>query len=506
MGTEYLLEGLMVALQPGAILLLAGGLILGIVVGAAPGMGGTVGLTLMLPVALAMTPENAIMLFVAILVGASFGNSIPAVLLKVPGSASALLTAVEGYPFNQRGEAGRALLVCLVASVVGQLFSIFIFVLFVVPLAHIAIRLLYPEMFAIILLGLLAAAGLMNRSIVKGLIAVAFGLLLAQIGTDPVTGASRLTFGVDQLYTGLQLVPVIVGLLAVRQLLVSAGEIAQAPGKTGRPAFLKAKWLSREDRKAMRLPVLVGALLGTAIGAVPGAGGSIASFVSYDLAKRLSKDKSEFGRGTTVKGLAVVDSSNNSVIGGELIPTLGIGIPGAPPMVVLMAVLSAQGLIPGPHLLSSRPSLLAATFGGLIIATLLLMAIGYLFIGPSIYLSKISQAATLLVTSVLIVIGVYSLRWSMFDVWLALIMGVIGYFAEKHDYPVAPMALAFVLGGIMESSLRRGLIMSFGWEGFFTRPVTLGILTAALLTLVFSIIISRQPTPRGARHSDRSEE
>jgi putative tricarboxylic transport membrane protein len=478
---NQLLGGLSVGIQPMSILMVSIGLIVGILVGAAPGMGGVVGLALTLPLALRMTPELAVILFVAILVGQGFGNSIPAVLIKVPGTTSAVLTVIEGYPFHLRGESHRALLVSLLSSVQGSFFSVLVFVMFVGPLAAVAVRLLNPEIFAIVFVGLLACAGLMNGQFAKGMVAVGIGLLLATIGTDPVTGSERLTFGVDRLFTGLSVIPVVIGLLAVRQILESAGELLQVPRLKEKFKSFNVGWLSKEDRKSMRFPSAVGAVLGTFIGAIPGAGGSVASFISYDAVKRMSKDKTEFGTGTGVKGLAAVDSANNSVVGGELIPTLGLGIPGAPPMVIVMAVLSAQGLIPGPKLLTTRPGLLYATFGGLLVATVLLIFYGYLSIGPSIFLSKISPPATLVTTGVLVVIGIYSLRWSIFDVWVALGMGVLAFFFEKYGYPVAPMALAFILGAMMEASLRRGLIMTFGWKGFITRPVTLGILIASIL-------------------------
>lgn len=481
-----LFNGLLTGFQPMSLLLIVFGLIVGILIGAAPGIGGAAGLALMLPFALTMPPSHAIILFVSTLVGSGYGGSIPAVVLKIPGQPSTMLTTIEGYPFHLRGQGGKALLVCLWSSVIGQVFSIFVFVLFVVPLSQVAVKLLFPEMFAIILLGLLACAGLMGSSLIKGVVAIAIGALLALVGFDPVSGVPRMTFGVPELGGGLESVPVIVGLLAVRELVNMAAEVKQAPLQpAGGRKLLRPGWLSAAERKEIRGATALGAVIGTFVGLIPGAGGTVASFLSYDTAKRFSKDRAEFGKGTKLKGLAAIDSANNSVIGGELVPTLGLGIPGAPAMVVLMAVLAAQGLFPGPELLRTAPELLYATFGGLMVATLLLAIIGYLSIGPSVYISNLSRPGLLVGTAVLVIVGVYSLRWSLFDVWTALIIGIFGFFAEKYGFPIAPMALAFVLGPMLESNLRRGLVLTFGWEGFVTRPVTL-----VLLLLCAAILLS----------------
>ncbi len=484
-----LLNGLLAGFQPFALLLVVIGLVIGILIGAAPGIGGAAGLALMLPFALTMTPANAIILFVSTLVGAGFGGSIPAVLLKIPGEPSTMLTSIEGYPFHLRGEGGKALLVCLYASVVGQVFSVFVFVLFVVPLSQIAIHLLYPEMFAVIMLGLVACAGLMGKSLLKGLVAIGLGCLLALVGFDPVSGVPRLTFGIPDLEGGLDTVPVVIGLLAVRELVNTAADVMQPNLKPpGGSKFLYPGWLKRPERQEVNGAIWIGALIGTFIGLLPGAGGTVASFLSYDVAKRFSRYRHEFGKGTRLTGIAAIDSANNATVGGELIPTLGLGIPGAPAMVVMMAVLAAQGLFPGPQLLKTSPELLYATFGGLMVATLFLAIIGYLSIIPSLFISYMSRAGLLVGTSVLVIVGLYSLRWSLFDVWTGLGIGVFGYFAERYAFPIAPMALAFVLGPMLESNLRRGLILTRGWEGFVERPVTAVLLLICVVFLVLPLL------------------
>lgn len=475
MSTGHLVHGLATAVHPEAMAMIILGVVVGLLVGAAPGLGPTLGMIVLLPFALKLSAESGILLLVSVLVGSGFGNSIPAVLLNIPGTPGAMLACIEGHPFHRKGESGRALLVSLISAVTGQFVSIFVFILFVIPLAHLAIRLLFPEMFAIVLVGLLSAAAFVNRRVVKGLVALAVGLLLAEIGPDPITGALRLTFGNEWLATGLSEIPVITGLLAFREVLRLAEHVREARAQTGK---LHVSWLPRlrkGDFKTISLPVAWGVAVGTLVGAIPGAGGSVAAFLNYEVVHATSKDKSQFGKGS-LKGLASVEAPNNAAIGGELIPTFGLGIPGAAPMVVILVLLTAEGIEPGPNLVNTQPLLLYATFGGLLVATLVKAVIGYFVIGPSIYLSKLSPMGTLLTASLLVTVGVYSLRWSLFDVKVALAMGALGYLLERFGYSVVATALAFILGGLLESSLRRGLVMTFGWEGFFSRPVTLGIL------------------------------
>jgi putative tricarboxylic transport membrane protein len=482
---ERLLGGIEAGLQPEAMLFIAAGIVIGILVGAAPGIGPTVGMSIMLPFAVRLTPENAIFLLASINVGAAFGNSLPAILVRVPGTPSALLTVIEGSPFHDRGESGRALLISLASSVVGQLIGVLMFVMFVIPLADIAVRLLFPEVFGIVVFGVVAATGLVTRSPWKGVAAIMLGLLLAIPGQDAITGQIRFTFGTGYLQTGLPVIPVVVGLLAFREVFIAA-ERGPAALPTER-ARVKMQWLlSKADSKAIAVPVLIGTVVGVFIGIVPGAGSAVASFVAYQVVKTVFSKQADWGNGSRA-GLAAVDSSANSSSAGELIPTLALGIPGAPTMVVIMAALGTQGIFAGPQLIQSRPELLYAVFGGMLVGVVFLAILGYLSIPPSIYISSFSPPATVAVTLVLVVVGAFAIRWRMTDVWVCLGAGLVGYFMNRYDYPVAPTALAFILGGMLETSLRRGLVMTRGWEGFLARPITIGLLVLALLTFIGGI-------------------
>lgn len=495
---QPLIDGLQVGFAPMALLYLGIGVLLGIVVGALPGMGPTMGMALALPFAIRTTPEYAIFLLVAIMVGSNFGNSLTAVLLRIPGTPAALLTVVEGHPFQKRGEGGRALLVCLWSSFLGQLLGIVIFVLFVVPIAAVAIRFLFPEVFAITLFGLLAAASMLGKNLGKGLLAVAFGLALTMIGPDPITGADRYTFGAFELSLGLQLVPVLVGLLAVREIiddLLTGGEKPIRSRETSwrAVALPRPRWA---DLKATWWPSWLGAGVGTGVGALPGTGPSVGSFVTYNFYSGITRKPEQLGKGS-IGGLAAVDSAGNAGATGGLIPTLGLGIPGSAPMAVVMAALASQGLIPGPQLMQSRPGLISSIFGGLIVATFLMLILGYLSIGPSSLVGRVNRAYITSATLVLVTIGVYSLRWSLFDVWVCYVIGALAYLMSRAGIPTAPAALAFVLGGILEANLRRGLVMTDGVLGFVSRPVTLTVLVLAVVVLVLAPIrkARRRRTP-----------
>lgn len=498
---DSLFAGLSAGFQPYAFGLIVLGVIAGILVGAAPGMGPTVGMAIALPFVLTMSSEHAIFVLVSILIGANFGNAIPAVLIHVPGTPNALLTAVEGHPMLKRGEGAKALMIALVASTVGQLIGVVLFILFVVPLAKIAVKLLYPELFAVIVFGLLAAVGLTGANVAKGLISIAIGLLLGIVGPDPVTTVPRLDFGVTELTIGFDIVPLVVGLLALQEVFKQAGDPVESETYRMRPSLPK---LWEFDFGGIWAPLLVGALIGTAFGILPGAGATAAMFVSYAAVRFVSRRKDLFGKGSE-EALAGVEASNNAAAAGELVPTFGLGIPGGAPMVVLMAALTAQGVFVGPSIMQTQPELLYSVFGGLLVATLVMAVIGYLLIWPSVYVGALSKPASVTLTLVLVVIGIYALRWSMFDVWVTFAMALLGYVMTRLDYPIAPAALAIVLGYLLEKNLRVGLIMTDGVAGFVSRPITGVLLAFAVLTIFVPLLVRLRRRMREAERLPKTE-
>lgn len=497
---EGLLRGLGEALTPTNLAVILIGVPLGIAVGAAPGMGPTMGMAVALPFIIRFEPETAIFLLMSIAIGSGYGNSVPAILLGIPGTPAALLTALEGKPLADRGESRRALVTALLSSFTGQFLGILVFIIFVIPLARVAIRFLFPEIFALTVFALLAVVGIAGRNPLKALVSVVIGFALGMFGADPITGLPRLDFGgmlpesiAFELQLGLGIVPVLIGLLAVREIWLESEKFkTTASRKEAKEKGLKPpsfQWV--KDWKDTFGSTALGSGIASGVGALPGEGPAVASFIIYGAMHSRPAWKKDLGKGS-LRALAAIDAADNAASTTALIPTLALGIPGSAPMVIILALLGTQGFFPGPDLVSTRPQLLHNVFGGLIVACLLLLILGYLSIGPSVYLASLSHSAVLATSMVLVVVGVFSLRWSMFDVAVAMAIGGLGYAMSKRNYPIAPAALAFILAPLLEKNLRRGLVMTDGvWE-FFTRPITLSILVAGALLVVGEIFLRKR--------------
>lgn len=487
---EQLLEGLAVATTGSSLLYIFLGTVVGILLGAMPGLGPTMGMAVALPFVIYMQPEQGIFLLVSMIVGANFGNSIPAVLIRIPGTAAAVLTVEEGHPFQQRGEGGLALAVCLTSSVIGQFLGLLVFGLGVIPLAQYAVRFLFPEFFALALFGLLAAASLLGENLRKGVAGVVFGLLLAVVGADSISSQERLTWDIPRLLSGIPQLPALIGLLALRE--VFAGVIDQAKRRRdtspAQEAGADVRQLTQSFWKPPHLPFKtfrstlgatgIGSLVGIILGALPGAGPAAATFVTYRATTTVHRWRRPPGEGS-LPILGGIDASQNAAAATALIPTLALGIPGSVSMVIIMAALGAQGLVVGPGLQQSRPGLLQAVTGGLLVATVIMAIVGYLLISPSVYLTNLSQPVMVYITLVLVVAGTFALRWSMFDVWVAIILGLVGYGLMRFGIPIAPVALAFILGRMVEANFRRGLVMEGDLLGFISRPRTIVLLIIA---------------------------
>ncbi|ASW55608.1 tripartite tricarboxylate transporter permease [Plantactinospora sp. KBS50] len=470
------------ALHPRALMFIVVGMVAGIILGAMPGLGPTMGMAILLPFVIRVDPQYGIFLFSAIIIGAGFGNALPAVFVGIPGTPSALLTVEAGRPFALRGEGGRALLVSLFGASVGQVFGVLSFLFLITPLLALSTRFLFPEFFALELLGMTAAAALMGRNPVKGIGAMFIGILIALVGPDPVTGQPRLTFGVDGLDQGIEVVPALIGLLALREIFVSPATSAGARVGDARRGVIRLPRPRADDLREATAPAAVGSAVGLAMGPLPGAGPTTASFISYRLVTLVRRWRRRPEEGS-IPGIAATDASQNACGTSSLIPTLALGIPGDPADVLILAALTAQGLIVGPQLAKSDPTLLPAVGAGLLISTVLMVVIGYLAIWPSAFLASAPQRIITYVAVLAMISGVYAYRQSMVDVWVCLGAGLLGYAMWWAELPVAPAALALVLGSAAESDLRRGLILTDGVGGFLSRPIT-----AAILALIAVIL------------------
>jgi len=457
----------------------------GIIGGALPGISPSIAMALLLPFTHGMEPVMGIVMLASVYVGAEYGGSIPAILIRTPGTNAAAATVIDGFEMNRRGRGGEALGISLMSGLVGGLFGLLVLVVATGPLARVALAFTPPAYFALGVLGLSAIAGLSGRSLAKGGIAAVIGLMIATVGSDPVSGVSRFTFDTPDLLGGIRPIIVMVGLFAVTELMVQSIE-PEWEKPSGRAARLRLPdWTTW---KRLVRPQAIGAAIGTVEGATPGAGGTIAAFLSYNEARRWSKKPEEFGKGS-VEGIAAPECANNVVTATALVPLLGLGIPGSNSAAILMGGLLLHGLTPGPMLFVKNPEIVYGLYGGLLVANIAMLLIGLVILTPCLWLVSRPKHYLMAFILALVVTGVYAIEQSLFDVALALGAGVLGYGMRYFGIPQLPLVLGVVLGFLVESNYRRSLVISAGDHGiFFTDPVSLGLLVASAALVIYSLV------------------
>jgi putative tricarboxylic transport membrane protein len=483
------------------LLVIFAGVLWGCAAGALPGVTSVIAIGVMVPFTFGMPPIYAVAFLVAINVGVSYGNSIPAILVGLPGTPSAVLTALDGYALHKQGKSGLALGITHFASVSGQFLSIFLFLLMVVPLAQLTYVFLSPELFALYFLGTTAIISLTSRNILKGLVAAAFGLTIATVGRDPLSAVTRFDLGLVELRAGIEIVPVVIGLLAVSELFRSMRHSFRWDALS---TSFSARYPGLGDLRRATPPVLLGTTVGSVIGAIPGLGGSAAAVMAYQQARLLSRHPEEFGRGST-EGIAANEAAQNAAQAGEMVPTFGLGIPGSGAMVVLLGALLMHGFIPGPLLIIEAPELLYASVTGLLVATIMLVVIGWSIARLLLRLVTFDRSLVLVGALVLTMVGTYSIDRSVFDVFLLLLFGVIGYFMLRYGYSTAGAAIAVVLGEGLETNLRAGLLLMEGDAlAFLSRPWTAGILGFAILLLIYGSVNTLRLSRQEAAERERA--
>lgn len=466
------------------ILAAVGGVLWGILGGALPGISPSIAMALLLPFTMGMDPTVAIVLLASVYVGAEYGGSIPAILVRTPGTNSAAATVLDGYEMAKQGKAGEALGISLVSGFVGGLFGLLVLVLATEWLAQIALAFTPAAYFSLGVLGLSVIAGLSGGSLLKGLFAASIGLMFAFIGTDPVSGVARFTYGSADLLDGVKPILIMVGLFAVTEMFVQIGDAYKVQEKVISVAKLKLPSLAMWKR--LWKPQVIGSVVGTVEGVTPGAGGTVAAFMTYSETKRWSKHPEEFGKGSP-EGIAGPEAANNVVTATALVPLLSLGIPGSNSAAILMGGFLIHGLQPGPMLFEKAPEVVHGLFGGLLLANFAMLFLGLVILAPCIWLVNRPKPYLMAGILALVMTGVYSIHNSVMEIALVISIGILGYVLRLLKVPVLPMVLGLVLGYLIESNYRRSLLISSGDHSIFvTDPVSAGLLLLALLLTLYT--------------------
>ena len=460
------------------------GVLWGIFGGALPGISPSIAMALLLPLTIGMDPTTALVLLASVYVGAEYGGSIPAILIRTPGTNAAAATVTDGYAMAQQGRAGEALGISLISGLWGGLFGLAVLVLATESLARIALAFTPAAYFSLGVLGLSVIASLSGGSLLKGLIAALLGLMIAFIGSDPVSGVPRFTFGSADLLGGVKPILIMVGLFAVTEMLVQIGEPAWAKANKSEAKLKLPNWAMS---KRLVKPQAIGAVIGTFEGVTPGAGGTIAAFMSYSEAKRWSSRPEEFGHGSP-EGIAAPECANNVVTSTALVPLLSLGIPGSNSAAILLGGFLIHGLQPGPMLFVKAPEVVYGLYGGLLVANIAMLLIGLVILAPCIWLVNRPKPYLIAFILALVMSGVYAIHQSLFEIMLVLGVGVLGYLMRLVKLPVLPLVLGLVLGYLVESNYRRSLLISSGDPMIFlTDKVSLALLVLAALLATYSL-------------------
>ena len=482
---NQLIMGFSVALQPLNLFYCFMGCLIGTLVGVLPGLGPTAALSLILPVTFHLTPVSAIIMLSGIYYGSQYGGSTTSILVNIPGEASSVVTCLDGYQMARQGRAGPALGISAFGSFIAGTLGIIGLMTMAPRLADIALAFGPPEYFSLMCLGMVILTFLSSTSMVRALMMACFGVIVGMIGMDPVSGSTRLTFGIIELMDGVGLIPVVMGLFGISEMLLNIEKrIDREIFKTRVKGLLPTvkDWIQAKGA------ILRGTLIGFFLGILPGGGAVLSSFVAYAVEKRVSRYPEKFGTGV-IEGVAAPESANNSAAQSAFIPLLTLGIPSNSVMAMLLGALIIHNVTPGPLLLTQHPQVFWGVIASMYIGNLTLLLLNLPLIGIWVQLLRVPYAILLPVIILFCLIGAYTIANSIVDVLLMLAFGMLGYLMKKLKYDAAPFVLAFVLGPMLEYSLKQSLIVSKGsFHLFFTRPISATCLVLALLLLVIPLL------------------
>lgn len=501
---DSILSGYSLFMTPMAIGLTLLGVLFGLVVGALPGLGPLMGIILLLPVAIGLPPVAAMGFLIAIFVGGSCGGSISAILLRIPGTPLAAATLFDGYPLAQKGRASDAIGIAISASALGGLFGGVVLILLAPALAQFASNFAPPEYAALAVTGLIAIAVISEGSLLKGLIAGCFGLLLATIGTDEFSTGYRFTFGSHHMLNGFHIVAVVVGLFAISEMAYQAmgNDLMKKPKiDIARPGFNSVIMTIRHWKNLLRSST-IGAFFGT----LPGAGGVISSFTAYAVAKAAARPDEKYGEGAE-GGVVATESANNATVGGTLVPSLALGIPGDASSAVLIGALLILGYFPGPTLFEQQPEIVGGIFLVYLASNVFLLIAGILATPLFVYVLQVPKSYLIPIVLLLCCIGTFALQASVFDLMVMLGFGLIGIMFRAANYPLSPIVIGIILGPLLENNLRRSLLISQdGYWIFLERPVSVILIVVNVLLIAGAIwfaVRNKKPAEPAAAETSR---
>ncbi|WP_082376698.1 tripartite tricarboxylate transporter permease [Nocardiopsis sp. NRRL B-16309] len=481
---DQLMYGFGIALTPENLLYVFIGVLAGTIIGMLPGLGPMSAIALMIPIAYGMDPTSAIIMLAGVYYGAIFGGSTSSILLNAPGVAGTVATSFDGYPMALKGQAGKALAIAAICSFVGGTISVVGLMAIAPSLASFAVSFGPVEYFALMVLGLTAVVSLGGRNLVKGLIAAVVGVMIALVGIDSQTAIVRFTFDLPELYEGVEFLIVALGVFALAEVLVMLNQRGQGGVRKG----VTSLRLSRREIAQITPPALRSSVLGFFTGVLPGAGATVASFLSYSMEKKIARDGDTFGQGNP-KGVAAPEAANNAAAVGSFVPLMTLGVPGSGTTAILLGALMVLGVQPGPMMLSENPDMFWGVVASMYIGSVVLLILNLPLI--PLFAKVLNTPRTMLVPLVVVfcVVGVYGLSFSVFDLGMLAAFGVIGFLMRRNGFPAAPLILGLILGGLMETNMRRALQISDGaWSVFLTEPISAGLLAVALLSMLPALV------------------
>jgi putative tricarboxylic transport membrane protein len=500
---DHLIFGFSVAFTPFNIMIAFLGCLVGTIIGVLPGLGPTGTIAILLPLVFSMPATSALIMLAAVYYGAMYGGSTTSILVNIPGESASVVTTLDGHKMALQGRAGPALAISAVGSFIAGTFSIIVLTFIGAPVASFALRFGPAQFFSLMVFGLSTVASLTGKSVVKAIMATVLGLMMATVGIDLVSGAPRYTFGNPFLLDGIDFIVVAIGMFAISEVIVTAEELRT--GKRGQIIKAKSIWVSFREFVYSIGSILRGTVIGFFVGVLPGAGATLASFLSYDIEKRVAKNPERFGQGE-IRGVACPESANNAASGGALLPLLTLGIPGGGATAVMLGALMMLDITPGPLLFQKHPELVWGLIASMYLGNLMLLVLNWPLVNLFARIMYIPARYLMPVVLVISTIGVWSLSYSSMDLIIMGICGVVGYYMRKNDYPLAPVLLGLILGGRMEQAFRQALIISRGSPLIFLqKPLSITLLIGALMFLMLPYLLEKSRQLQLAREGALEE-